>query len=145
MSGKRTHVIQHHRVALGFSHGDTNKRRSLPLIMANDYPSIWAATHYRVWHVGHIHHRNILDEQVGCYVESHATPAPGDAYSDRMGYRSRHSMCSIVYDPIGEYSRNTVQVRPPTPRDEGTHIISGEGRFHPDTDASEVDEMEQSA
>lgn len=69
-----------------------------------------------------------LDEQVGCYVESHATPAPGDAYSDRMGYRSRHSMCSIVYDPIGEYSRNTVQVRPPTPRDEESktppHVVT---------------------
>lgn len=142
VSGKRTHVIQHHRVALGFSHGDTNKRRSLPLIMANDYPSIWAATHYRVWHVGHIHHRNILDEQVGCYIESHATPAPGDAYSDRMGYRSSHSMCSIVYDPIGEYSRNTVQVRPPTPRDEESKTPSHVVTFPAE---SEVDDVERSA
>lgn len=145
VSGKRAHVIRHGQVALGFSHGDTAPRKSLPMIMANDYPAIWAATRYRVWHVGHYHHRNILDEQVGCFVETHETPAPGDAYSNRMGYRSLHSMCSIVYDTIGEYSRNTVQVRPPPPRDEERKPIDAGERFRPDDESEVTQGLEKSA
>lgn len=110
-SGKRTHCIQHGRVALGFTHGDTIKSKALPLLMANDYPDIWAATSYRIWHCGHIHHRSILDEQVGCIVESHQSPAPRDAWHEQQGYRSLHSMTSITYDLNGEYSRNTIQIR----------------------------------
>ena len=60
---------------------------------------------------------------VGCLVESHQTPAPGDAYSNRHGYRSLHSMTSIVYDPIGEYARNTIQVRAPAPPDREAKVI----------------------
>lgn len=76
---------------------------------------------------------------VGCLVESHQTPAPGDAYSNRHGYRSLHSLCSIVYDPIGEYARNTIQVRAPAPNDREGGVIDASARFHPD-DESEVDE-----
>lgn len=116
VSGKRTECVRHGQVALGFAHGDTDKRQNLPLTMANDYPEIWAATRYRVFHVGHIHHKTIIDERVGCLVESHQSPAPGDAYHNRHGYRSLHSMVSIIYDTIGEYARNTVQVRALLPK-----------------------------
>jgi hypothetical protein len=112
-SGKRTHVIQHGQVAIGFTHGDTIKPQSLPLLMANDYPEIWAATHYRVWHCGHIHHRT-AQEFVGCIVETHQSPAPRDAWHEQRGYRSLHSMSSIVYDQVGEHARNTVQIRLPS-------------------------------
>jgi hypothetical protein len=107
--GKRTHVLRHGRVALGFTHGDTIKAKALPLLMAADYPELWAATRYRVWHTGHIHHKTVLDEQVGCIVESHQSPAPRDAWHERSGYRSMQSMTSIVYDRVGEYARNLVQ------------------------------------
>jgi len=60
---------------------------------------------------------------VGCLVESHQTPAPGDAYSNRHGYRSLHSLCSIVYDPIGEYARNTIQVRAPAPHEREPKVV----------------------
>jgi hypothetical protein len=113
-SGKRTHCIRHGQVAIGFTHGDTVKPQALPLLMANDYPDIWAATHYRVWHCGHIHHRTVLDEKVGCFVESHQSPAPRDAWHEQRGYRSLHSVCSVVYDKRGEYARNTIQVRLPS-------------------------------
>lgn len=109
-SGKRTHVIQHGQVALGFTHGDTIKAKNLPLIMAVDYPDIWAATRFRVFHCGHIHHKTV-DEMIGCTVESHQSPAPRDAWHENSGYRSLHSMCSIVYNHRGEYSRNTINIR----------------------------------
>jgi hypothetical protein len=109
-SGKRTHVLQHEQVALGFTHGDTIKPRQLPLIMATDFPEIWAATRYRVWHTGHRHHKE-AEEFIGCTVETHQSPAPRDGWHERSGYRSGHSMVSVVYDAVGEYARQTVQVR----------------------------------
>jgi len=109
-SGKRSHVIQHEAVALGFTHGDTIKARDLPLIMAADYPDIWAGTRYRIWHCGHVHHLT-TQEFIGCIVEAHQSPAPRDAWHERSGYRSGHSMCSITYDGVGEYTRNTIQIR----------------------------------
>jgi hypothetical protein len=111
-SGKRTHVLRHGQVALGFTHGDTIKSQALPLLMANDYSDIWAATRYRVWHCGHRHHKE-TDEYAGCIVETHQSPVPRDAWHEKFGYRSLHSMCSIVYDEIGEYARNTIQIRLP--------------------------------
>ena len=109
-SGKRTHVIQHGRVALGFTHGDTIKPKNLPLLMANDYPDIWAATRFRVWHTAHRHHLEV-EEFVGCIVETHQSPAPRDSWHEQQGYRSLHSMVSVVYDMHGEYTRNIVQIR----------------------------------
>lgn len=106
--GKRTHVMRHGRVALGFTHGDTLKPKALPLLMATDYPELWAATRFRVWHTGHRHHRE-AEEFVGCIVETHQSPAPRDAWHERQGYRSLQSMVSIVYSLDGEYARNTVQ------------------------------------
>lgn len=145
VSGKRTHVVRHGQVAIGFTHGDTIKSRSLPLLMANDYPDIWAATHYRVWHCGHVHHRNILDEQVGCFVESHQTPAPRDAWHEQRGYRSLHSLCSIIYDQVGEYARNTIQIRPPAPRDSEPDIIDAEKLFRTKDELDEDDDLEKTA
>lgn len=123
-SGKRTHVIQHGQVAIGFTHGDTVKAQALPLLMANDYSDIWAATHYRVWHCGHIHHRT-AQEFVGCIVETHQSPAPRDAWHEQRGYRSLHSMSSIVYDQMGEHARNTVQIRLPSAQEVEAQAAQG--------------------
>lgn len=120
-SGKRTHVMQHHQVALGFTHGDTIKAKNLPLIMAVDYPEIWAATRYRVWHCGHIHHLT-TQEHPGCIVRSHQSSAPRDQWHEQSGYRSLASMCSVVYDSVGEYSENTIQIR---------HQAGAQGVAHP--------------
>lgn len=110
-SGKRTHVLRHGNVALGFTHGDTIKPKALPMLMAVDYPDIWAATRFRVFHCGHVHHKVVLDEQVGCLVESHQSPAPRDAWHENSGYRSMQSISSIVYSLFGEYARNSVQIQ----------------------------------
>lgn len=45
---------------LGFTHGDKEKHRDLPLIMAQEMPDAWAATNggSREWHLGHLHRRS---------------------------------------------------------------------------------------
>jgi len=40
---------------LGFTHGDEERKGSLPLIMASERPQDWANTTFREWHLGHLH------------------------------------------------------------------------------------------
>lgn len=77
-------------------HGHGTKPDQLPLLMAVDRPDDWAATEYRVWHVGHFHHRSIK-EHPGCDIEIHRTLAGTDAWHHGKGYRSRREMQLIVY------------------------------------------------
>lgn len=96
--------------AIGLTHGDTVKMDALPLLMAADYAQVWAATKYRVWHTGHIHHRTV-QEFTGCTVESHRTAAPKDEWTSKRGYRSQRQVQSIIYGEMtGEYARNMINL-----------------------------------
>lgn len=81
---------------IGSHHGHGTKSKDLPLLMAVDRKKDWAETDYRVWHVGHFHHRD-LKEYPGCDVEIHRTLAGTDAWHHGKGYRSRREMQLIVY------------------------------------------------
>ena len=77
-------------------HGHGTKPEALPLLMAVDRKEDWAATDYRVWHVGHFHHRSVK-EHPGCDIEIHRTLAGTDGWHHGKGYRSRREMQMIVY------------------------------------------------
>lgn len=81
-------------------HGDGAKPNDLPLLMAVDRPQDWAETEYRIWHLGHIHHRT-FKEHPGCDVESHRTLAPGNSWDHKKGYRSKREMQRIDYHVEG--------------------------------------------
>lgn len=85
---------------IGSTHGDGAKLPDLPMIMANDRKHFWAASIWRVWHVGHFHHNQKLVQKdlVGCEVETHRTLAATDAWHHHSGYRSYKDMKGIVYD-----------------------------------------------
>lgn len=86
-------------------HGDGPKAANLPLIMAVDRPQDWAATEYRVWHCGHIHHKTFKEEP-GCDIETHRTLAPSNAWDHKKGYRSKREMQRIDYHfDLGECNR----------------------------------------
>ena len=86
-------------------HGDGPKLANLPLIMAVDRPDDWAATEYRVWHCGHIHHKTFKEEP-GVDVETHRTLAPSNAWDHKKGYRSKREMQRIDYHfETGEWNR----------------------------------------
>lgn len=44
-------------VMIGFSHGDSEKESSLPLLMATEVKEIWGRTKFHEFHMGHIHRR----------------------------------------------------------------------------------------
>lgn len=85
---------------IGSTHGDGAKLPDLPMIMASDRKHDWAASIWRVWHVGHFHHNQKLVQKdlVGCEVETHRTLAGTDAWHHHSGYRSYKDMKGIVYD-----------------------------------------------
>jgi hypothetical protein len=42
---------------LGFTHGDSEYHKDLPLIMADEVPEMWAKSDVREWHIGHRHNK----------------------------------------------------------------------------------------
>jgi diguanylate cyclase (GGDEF)-like protein len=93
------YYYRHGTTLIGSTHGDGPKLTDLPLLMANDARDDWAASDYRVWHVGHFHHNQRLSQKdlVGCEVETHRTLAATDAWHHHSGYRSQRDMKAIIY------------------------------------------------
>jgi len=93
------------KTLIGSTHGDGAKLADLPLIMATDVPEDWAASTWRVWHCGHVHHDQLKDHP-GCTVETHRTIAANDAWHRHQGYRSGRDMKAVIYHrEHGEVSR----------------------------------------
>lgn len=98
---------QHGEMLVGTCHGDGAKGKDLPLVMAADVPKMWGDSTYRVWHVGHVHHRD-QKEYPGCDVEYHNTFAASDAWHRAKGYRSQRRMQAVTYHVNdGEIERQT--------------------------------------
>jgi hypothetical protein len=93
------YYYRHGKVLIGSTHGDGAKLADLPLLMADDVKHDWAASDFRVWHVGHFHHNQRLAQKdlVGCEVETHRTLAAGDAWHRHAGYRALRDMKVISY------------------------------------------------
>lgn len=73
------------------SHGDGCKMQDLPLLMANEAPSIWASTKYRYAYLHHIHHKQVNKFQsgkdyIGVTVEYLRSPSSSDSWHHRNGY-----------------------------------------------------------
>lgn len=45
------------KVLLGFTHGDQEYHKDLPLIMADEVGEAWGRAVFREWHIGHIHNK----------------------------------------------------------------------------------------
>jgi hypothetical protein len=80
---------------LGFTH-KTDKK--LPLFMATSWPDLWAATRYREWHTGHLHHEGSLEE-AGVRVRWLPSIVARDDYHTKMLYGSLREAQEFLYDP----------------------------------------------
>ena len=80
---------------LADTHGEKTKPDTLPIIMANDVPQMWANTTNRVWRTGHIHSASQKD-YVGCSVITYRTLKPND-YWHTGQYRSNRDMRMTIY------------------------------------------------
>lgn len=56
---------QYHLNMIELEHGDKGRKENIPLTMANEEPTIWAATKFRYAYLHHLHHQDIIKFQSG--------------------------------------------------------------------------------
>ena len=93
------------RVLIGLTHGDKEKMKDLPLIMATENSQAWARTEWREFHLGHRHQRTEhqigdVDEFRGVRVRRLSSLTAPDAWHARSGYASLRSAEVLVYSPL---------------------------------------------
>jgi hypothetical protein len=90
---------------LGFSHGDEEKHASLPMLMAQEVPDLWAASKYREWHLGHLHQTrqqvmNRTKTDDGVVMRIIPSLSAPDAWHAMKGFKSPRAAESYVHDPV---------------------------------------------
>ena len=93
---------------LGFTHGQSCKRKDLPMVMANRQHEAWGRTTSRFWYLGHVHHTR-RSEEGGTMIESFRTLAEQDLWHEAAGYVSGRELNRILlHESGGEVGRETV-------------------------------------
>jgi hypothetical protein len=88
-------------VLLGFTHGDQEPTKHLPIIMADECPD-FGATRIREWHIGHVHKAKefetmTTDETRGIRVRHLPSLSGLDAWHAAKGYRSLKQADAFVW------------------------------------------------
>lgn len=95
---------------IGAHHGHKIKPDQLPLLMATDQQADWAASKYRYWYCGHVHHVQ-RKEHPGCVVEHFRSLVAQDAWHNSIGYRAGRDMTLIIHHrEWGEIERRRADV-----------------------------------
>lgn len=69
---------------IGLEHGDGAKDSDLPMIMAKERAEDWAATKWRYWLTGHLHHLREIDR--GVIICQAPSLSGADRWHDKNGY-----------------------------------------------------------
>lgn len=97
------------KTSLFFHHGHKMKIQTVSAAFAGIYRDIFGRTKYSYCHMGHLHHRDVKENQM-MIVEQHPTLAARDAYSARGGYLSQRGASVITYSKkSGEVARATIR------------------------------------
>lgn len=101
---------------IGMTHGNHEKHRDLPTIMAAEVPDLWAKSKYREWHTGHYHTakqtvHQTADEFGGVRVRVLPSIAGTNRYSFQKGFvGGRQSAEGYLWDQqdgyVGHFSVN---------------------------------------
>jgi IS1 family transposase/NADH:ubiquinone oxidoreductase subunit K len=106
------HTVHWNSCLIACHHGDRVKAAKLGAILPKMLPEQWAATNYRKWLVGHIHHQNLIETDNGVFVETFGTLAPPDSWHAGAGYGASSVMTQIVFHKDGgEVIRHVYQIR----------------------------------
>lgn len=95
--------------SLFFHHGHKKKMEALPNVFAGMFREVYGRTKYSYGHVGHLHHKKLIENQM-MEIEQHPTLAAKDAYASRGGWLSKRAASVITYHrKFGEVSRTTIR------------------------------------
>jgi hypothetical protein len=98
---------------IGYTHGHNEPHKNLPLIMATEVPSLWAASKFREIHLGHWHHKKEIHfqpvgESNGIRVRIIPSLCPADAWHKMKGYDGLRAAEAFVWHPehgnVGTFS-----------------------------------------
>lgn len=96
------------QVSLFFHHGHKRKAEQLESVLVAKFRETFGRTRYSYAHVGHLHHKKMLESQL-MIVEQHQTLAAKDAYASRGGWLSQRGASVITYHAdYGEVARVTI-------------------------------------
>ena len=105
MSAHSMQMIEHGKTMLVATHGDKIKMANVDRVAAANFPKAFGNTVHRYGHMGHRHHRDVIETPL-MIVEQHATLAAKDAHSALNGYSSQSAAETICYcAEHGEVSR----------------------------------------
>lgn len=94
---------------IGLTHGEKEKMKDLPLIMAAEVPELWARTKFREFHLGHWHQlRETISESSGVRVRILPSLSPADAWHKGKGYSQLRAAEAHLWHPkegnVGSFS-----------------------------------------
>lgn len=97
---------------LGFTHGNAEKHRDLPLLMAQEAAEAWGRTYTREWLLGHYHTQRGTEfgqyrEEGGVLVRQFSSLTPTNEWHHRKGYTKAPWMRradGILYNPETGYA-----------------------------------------
>lgn len=103
----------------GFTHGDSEKVKELPLTMAREVPEMWARCPSREWHVGHLHiaekweargRPGLLEQDLfsdkGVRVRRLMTLTAHDAWHTKHAYMDRRACDGFVFHKTAGFTSN---------------------------------------
>jgi len=89
-------------------HGHKKGVKSLDDVFAAKFREVFGRTKYSYGHMGHLHHKHVVESNL-MIVEQHPTLAAPDAYASRGGMLSKRSASVITYHKeYGEVGRITI-------------------------------------
>lgn len=93
---------------IGFTHGKDELKGSLPILMCQEAPQLFASTKYQEWHVGHLHSlaekkTRIAYDNFGIREMVIPTLIPTAEYASKKGYmQMNEAMCFIWNENKGK-------------------------------------------
>lgn len=104
------------KVGFFIVHGDKRKMTDLPMVFANDNPSLWGHCTSKYILTGHLHHEKkvafkIMGQDSGCFYYQFGSLSGTDAYHKASGYIGTKRSQSLVFGPDStEYMTTTFTV-----------------------------------
>lgn len=104
-------------VLLGFTHGNKEKLKDLPMLMATEQPTPWSKSKYREWLVGHYHAKGEvvrnLQEAMGVRVRIMPSLSATDAWHHENGFVGNNRAAeAYIYHPVYGLETETMVYAP---------------------------------
>jgi hypothetical protein len=92
---------------IGYSHGDKEPSKDLPMLMAQQRPELWARSLFREWHQGHLHHLRGTEIQ-GVVIRTFPSISAPSAWGAGKGHvMATRQACAVEYTmqgPVRQYN-----------------------------------------